>query len=491
MVAEHDHVWDGRAKAMQFLDIMRTSYVALPRSLRRGLGPALRMLPPSLRYGQSFERLGEAIARSRTDADFVAKEQANSLRQVLHAAWHGSSYSRWVICEHLGGYGAIANAKPSDLVALPILTRAMLGNLGEDLRVVPEDQANVLFTSGSSGQSPARVWLDRDRSVREMAFVHSFWKHAGYRTGERVLVVRDGAAFHFSEAQPWEIDPGLNELRLSPYHMSPDVMDTYLERITAWQPRLVYGLPSALSILASHALFRGWSAPAGLTAIFTSSETLFAAQRKLIAAAFGGVPVLSYYGLTERCAFATEVPGEPEVFEFEPLYGFTELLDAKDQPVTRPGELGRIVSTGFLSRAMALIRYDTGDKARLVRVPSAENSWRLRVSTIRSKWGQEYVVGKKGNPVSVLNLIFLSHFGLIRDLQFYQDTPGHAVIKVFPYDTATPAALAGLIEDMQGSFGDVLEVRLEPVSAIATGTNGKRRLVDQRLVLPERWSTET
>ncbi len=476
---------------MQFLDILRTSYVALPRSLRRGLGPVLRLLPPSLRYGQSFELLGGEIARSRAEPDFVAGKQADSLRQVLHAAWHGSSYFRWVIAEHLGGYGSIATASPADLGALPVLTRSMLGELGDDLRVVPKDQANLLFTSGSSGQQPARIWLDRDRSVREMAFVHSFWTHAGYRTGERVLVVRDGAAFHFSEAQPWELDPGLNELRLSPYHMSPAVMDTYLEQITAWRPRLIYGLPSALSILASHALFRGWDAPVGLTAIFTSSETLFAAQRKLIAAAFGGVPVLSYYGLTERCAFATEVPGEPEVFEFEPLYGLTELLDANDQPVTRPGELGRIVSTGFLSRAMALIRYDTGDKARLVCAPSAENCWRLRVSTIRSKWGQEFVVGKKGNPVSVLNLIFLSHFGLIRDLQFYQDTPGHAVMKVVPYDDATPAALAGLVEDMQGSFGDVLDVRLEPVSAIATGANGKRRLVDQRLVLPERWGNET
>lgn len=476
--------------AMPFLDILRTRYVALPRPMRRGLGLAFRLLPPGLRYGPSFGSLGAEIARSRVDADFVYQTQTQSLRAVLSSAWQGSRYFRGVIAERLGGFDAIASADPQSLAAMPVLTRKMLSDLGDDLLMVPPGKADLLFTSGSSGQQPARIWLDRDRSVREMAFVHSFWGQTGYATGQRLLVVRDGTTFRFSEAAPWEFDPGLNELRLSPYHMSPRIMDLYLQRIAQWQPRLIYGLPSALSILAAHALYRGWRAPAGIAAVFTSSETLFMAQRRLIAEAFGGVPVLSHYGLTERCAFAAEVPGHPEEFEFEPLYGLTELLDDDDQPVTRRGDVGRIIATGFLSRAMGLVRYDTGDRARLVHRPTQENCWRLRVSSIRSKWSQEYVVGQKGNPVSVLNLMCLSYFGVIRDFQFYQDKPGHAVLRIVHYDQAMPADLARLVADINGEFGEILEVRLEPVAAIATGANGKRRLVDQRLPLPFGWLCE-
>jgi phenylacetate-CoA ligase len=257
-------------------------------------------------------------------------------------------------------------------------------------------------------------------------------------------------------------------------------MDAYLEQIAEWRPRIIYGLPSALAILSAHALHRGWRPPPGLLGVFTSSETLFEPQRKLIGSAFD-VPVASYYGLTERIAFAGEVANEPGIHEFEPLYGLTELLDDDDRPVTRPGEVGRIVSTGFLSRAMAVIRYDTGDRARLVRPATRKNCWRLRVTGIRSKWSQEFVVGRKGNRVSVLNLVVQSHAGLIRDYQFYQDTPGHIVFRVIPYEGIGPAEIEPVLREMRDSFPGVLDLDVEFVERIPAGPNGKRRLVDQRL----------
>ena len=473
-----------RGRLMQFIDVMRTRYVGLPGWVRRGLAPALRLVPAELRYGETYGRMRGEIVRSRSDPAFVDARQTALLRRVLADAYRGSSYFRTVIDDRLGGAGGIARAGREDLARLPVLDRYTMTELADDLCVMPPGRVDVKQTSGSTCHVPAKVFLDSDRSVRETAFVHGLWERVGFRAGDRILIVRDGNSYSFSAERPWEVDHALNELRLSPYHLVPETMDGHLARIASWRPRIIYGLPSALSILALHALGRNWSPPPGLAGVFTSSETLFEPQREQISRAFGGVPVASYYGLTERTAFAGEVPAAPGIHEFEPLYGLTELVDVEGRPVTRPGEAGRIVSTGFLSRAMALLRYDTGDRARLVEAPRPGNCWRLRVSGIRSRWSQEFVVGSGGNPVSVLGLVSQNQFGLIRTFQFRQEKAGHIVFAVVPCEGVRRRDLVPLVAQMRTELAGVLTVDLEIVDDIPAGPNGKRRLVDQRLSLP-------
>src|SRR5690606_26971168 len=121
---------------------------------------------------------------------------------------------------------------------------------------------------------------------------------------------------------------------------------------------------------------------AGIKGILPISEPLYDHQRSLIRDVLGDVAFSPFYGLSEKAAFAAEVPGEEGLYEFNPLYGATELLDEKDVPVTEPGREGRIVGTGFLSSGMPFIRYDTGDFGKLVELPTRENGECLRIRSI-------------------------------------------------------------------------------------------------------------
>src|SRR5262249_52336144 len=78
---------------------------------------------------------------------------------------------------------------------------------------------------------------------------------------------------------------------------------------------------------------------------------------------------------------------DPDAFAFDPLYGYTELLDENDTPVVTPGAYGRLVSTGLLFPGMPFIRHDTGDSARLAALPDATNGHRLMVRGITPKHG--------------------------------------------------------------------------------------------------------
>jgi phenylacetate-CoA ligase len=273
----------------------------------------------------------------------------------------------------------------------------------------------------------------------------------------------------------------LRELWLSPFDLRDDVMDDYLALLHRYKVQWLYGVPSALSTLANHARRRGWQAPRCFKGVLPASEVLFDNRRKCIRHAFGNRPVLPFYGLSERVAIAGENPGWPDVYSFEPLYGITELIDENGNPVSRVGQRGKIVATGFLSAAMPLIRYQTGDYAELVASASAENGHRLTVRGISSRWSQEYIFGVRGEPISVISLDSENYANIIREYQYYQDTVGRVVLRVAPCKGVGKELVEQTLRPVRLRVKGVLDISVVLVDQLPVGSTGKRPFVEQRL----------
>jgi phenylacetate-CoA ligase len=434
----------------------------------------------SVRFGNTYQHVRETIRRSETDADFTRACRASALSEVLHrASLRSRHYARL-----FGKYGPSFDVKRSvldQLQSLPILSKQEIIASPEDFLVAEPGKYDVRTTSGSSGRPPAKVFLDRDRSVREMAFLHHLWSRIGYRLGDGRAILSDYAGLAPVGAKTWRFDRALRELWLSPYNLSEVEMDRYLNLLKRYEVHFLYGVPSALTILALQARRRGWQPPSSLRGVITASESLFAHQRNTISQSFGQIPVLAYYGMSERVGIAGELPGQPDTYEFEPLYGAAELVDDAGQPVSRIGERGRIVCTGFFNKAMALIRYDTGDHAELVEPALHENCYRLQVRGIRSRWNQEYIIGANGEKISIINLDLENYFGVYSEYRYIQTTPGKAVLQVVPCRGASEAAITDVVTQIRRRVPNVVEIDLEVVEALAPGPRGKRRLVDQRI----------
>src|SRR5205823_15060808 len=142
---------------------------------------------------------------------------------------------------------------------------------------------------------------------------------------------------------------------------------------------------------------------------------------------------------------AGELPEEPDIYELHPLYGFSELVDDAGHQIERIGVRGRIICTGFLNSAMALMRYDTGDRAELVRPATHENCYRLRVRGIRSRWNQEYIIGAHGEKISIINLDLENYFGVYSEYRYVQLTAGKVVLQVVPCRDVSEAAITQVV----------------------------------------------
>ena len=466
------------------IDVLRTSYVGLPRPFKIAIAPALSLLPVGLRFGRRYGSASADVRRSAVDPDWVRQTQLRSLRGLVATAWRTPFYRE----RFTQAFGCRFDPEGFDFAMLeqmPLLSKADVAAYAEQMLAVPARRMALRATSGSANSTRLRVYLDRDRSVREMAFVHSFAADIGWKLGDRRVRV-DGNLFDKGRAAALEAvtDTALREMWLSPFRLSETNARAHLRRIRDYNPVLVYGVPSALSVLARCAERDGWRPGNQLRGVLTTSETLFAHQRDLLSRAFGGAAVRSYYGLTERCAIAAEVLGKPDVFEFEPLYGLTELVGDDGDAIAEPGRAGRLISTGFLSTGMPLIRYECGDRAVLVEPPTADRCYRLRVTRLRSRWSQEYLVGRDQELISVVNYLQDVEQAILHDYQFVQDEPGHATLLAVLAPDAKLGELEDLVSFQNRLTSGALRIDARPVSEIARGATAKAKLVDQRLALP-------
>ena len=151
--------------------------------------------------------------------------------------------------------------------------------------------------------------------------------------------------------------------------------------------------------------------------LFLVSEALLVNQLKIIQQAFPQAMIVPFYGMSEKVSFAGALINNIEIYDFEPLYGYTELLDENNVPIRKIGIRGRIVSTGFISTSMPMLRYDTEDEAELVELPSKKNHYRLRVKNIHPRRTQEFIVSSDNALISMTSLNLHSKEYSIRNIR--------------------------------------------------------------------------
>jgi glycosyltransferase involved in cell wall biosynthesis len=208
-----------------------------------------------------------------------------------------------------------------------------------------------------------------------------------------------------------------------------------------------------------------------------NAEPIYAYQREEIGAAFQ-CPVRETYGMAEMVAAASEcaegsLHGWPDV-------GVAEVLhDEADEPVG-PGESGRLVATGLVNRAMPLIRYGVGDRARFA--PDSRRCACGRGLPILEQIegrSDDVVITPDGRRVGRFDPVFKADFP-IREAQIVQEAPDRLVVRVVPAPGYLPEHAEDLRHRVRMRVGDSVAVTVESVDRIPRTRAGKFRAVVRR-----------
>jgi len=424
-------------------------------------------------YGPDFRRTAAFLETSQwLDSGKLAELQGAELERLVEAAHHTPYYrSLW----RERGIDAARVRSVGDLKDLPPLDKETIRQRGEEFVDDRLDRRRLFtsLTSGSSG-TPVRIYQARAFEPMEEAFLARQWGWAGITPWSRRVKIRGDLLLPASmeSESPWRRNLAGNELRMSGYHLSARTVRAYVERIRRFRPEALFAYPSSASILA--ALVRDSGLRLDVPLVFTSAETLFPAQRRLIEETFGA-RVFDHYGMTEAAVAIQEC--ERGTYHLIPEYGITELLPVRDDP---SGELREVIATGLINKSMPLLRYRTGDVVRIQEGRPACACGRVFPAVTEILGRQEDLVqAASGAWVGRLNFVFGGLSGVV-EAQIEQERNHDLIVRVVRgtgYGKGTEDAIRRNLRDRVGD----LRTSIEYVDVIPRGPNGKLKAVISRL----------
>ncbi len=430
------------------------------------------------RYGPETDRwVQEAWARERWSADQWRAWQEARLAALLTRASNAVPYYR----QHHAAAGNAKQLAPFEqLASWPVLRKEALRS---DPRAFLAADANTSdlwpeHTSGTTG-TPLTLWQSRATIRQWYALMEARWRgwngvsrHDawGILGGQLVVPVAQ------KKSPFWVWNAGLNQLYLSSYHLGADSCATYLEALSHWRVRYLWGYASSLYSLAALAAEQGLKPPP-FRVVISNAEALYAHQRAAIAGFFG-CPVKDTYGMSEMVTAASEC--EHGRLHLWPEAGLVEVLaDDTDEPVPC-GTPGRLICTGLLNGDMPLIRYEVGDRGALAD-PREQCPCGRTLPMLRAIEGREedVILTPDGRRIGRLDPVFKAEMP-VRESQIIQTSRHELRVLIVPGTGFAERHAQMVLAELKARVGEV-EISLERVPHIPRSANGKLKAVVSRL----------
>jgi phenylacetate-CoA ligase len=362
------------------------------------------------------------------------------------------------------------------LSKFPLLDRdAVRADRRRMLSEVGDREKWVENTSGGSTGEPVPLLQDPEHLARTVAAreVYSTW--AGGGLGEPELYIwgsekdlEGNASFRNRVANRL-----LRRNLLNAFLLTDETIEAILGRLRDGPPNLVIAYAQAGYEVARYASRNGIEVPPQRGVIATAG-TLYDFMRDQLEETFG-CRVLNRYGSRETGDMAGECEHRTGLHVL-PWNCHVEVLGSDGEPVG-PGEEGEIAVTDFTNRAMPLVRYLIGDRARLpereVECPCGRRTQMLAEVTGRSV---DTFLGPDGQMVDGEYFAHLMYFRpWLRQFQVVQRSPAKVVYRVV-CETAMPVAdRAEIVAKTKSVLGEECAVEFEPVETIEPSASGKLR----------------
>ena len=324
-------------------------------------------------------------------------------------------------------------------------------------------------TSGSTG-TPFFLYQDKNKRNRNTSDILYYLKLNNYKIGDclyELEVWRDNNKK--SNFKSW----AQNVVQFDISKLTDSRILYFLKKLkTSKQKKILLGFASSYESICRYLDKVDYDLDdLNISTIIANSEYLNPYTKTTMGKYFNA-PVLSRYSNEEIGIIAHQTTKSPEEFIINCASYHVEILDMENDKPARSGDFGRIVVTDLFNYCMPMIRYDTGDIAKLNE--SDKNPLKLKQIEGRK---MDLIYDSQGNIVSsfIVYTKFYKYYKLLKQYQFIQEGEKEYTIKLnvsdkFPFEKE-------LIDDIKKDFGNDAIVKIVYVSEIPTLSSGKRKKV--------------
>jgi len=436
-----------------------------------GRGIALTTLFYNSTYKKTYQFAQQTEAWS---AEQIQTYQWQQLTSLLHHAYkHVPFYKKLFKTQEMTP-GDIKSFQ--DFEHLPLLGKETVQEHADEFKATnyPPSAFEETNTGGSTGFSlrfsiEKGVWF-----AKHLAYLKILLNRGG-------CDVMDNSVQIIGREKPWEYRPLSRTLVLSSYQMTEQNLPVYIKKIRQLHPGYFIGYPSAMTMLATYMKQHSIELK-GLKAMYSFGETIYDWQREYLESFFH-CRVHSQYGHREQCVLAGTCE-KANTYHMFPDYGYVELIDRNGQPVTKEGEIGEIVATGFHTGIFPFIRYKTGDIAVYT---TQQCECGRQVPLLKSVEGriQDFMVSKTGRLVPLMGVLQLISRSSphMKEYQLYQDHEGELILRIVKKEGFSDDDVRQIKENIRTRLGDEFSLSIEYLDSIPRTIRGKYQFFVQKLVV--------
>ncbi|MDZ5633602.1 glycosyltransferase [Janthinobacterium sp. GMG1] len=423
--------------------------------------------------GHSSARLLRRLERSQWwSAQQLEEWQLARLRALLrHAAEHVPHY-RALFAR--SGFDPEQVRQLADLSRLPLLRKVDIASARDSFKSAHAVGLRPFATGGSSGE-PLQFFLGRRRISHDIAAKWRATRWWGVDIGDREAVLWGSPIELQAQDHVRRLRDALLRTTLLPaFAMSPDRLDGYVRQLRRWRPRMLFGYPSALCRIASHASARDLPLDGlGVKVAFVTAERLYDEQRAQIAAAFG-CPVANGYGGRDAGFIAHECPEGGMHITAEDI--IVEIVDSQGQPLPA-GATGDIVVTHLATQDYPFIRYATGDVGALGTKPCACGRGLPLLQKIEGR-STDFLTAVDGTVIHGLALVYIvRELPQVRSFKIIQESLQRTRVLLVCLPRLDAATRTAIVTGFQARLGAQVDIAIEEVDEIAAEASGKYRYV--------------
>lgn len=326
-------------------------------------------------------------------------------------------------------------------------------------------------TSGSTGV-PFFLYQDKNKRRRNHSDVIYFLKESGFKIGNRLYELEVWRGHNEkNRLKAWL----QNTIQFDISKLTDKRIESFIELLKndKQSKKTMLGFASSYEMIAQYMERNNiFLDNLGLTSAVANSEYLNPYTKTTLGKHLN-TQILSRYSSEEIGIIAQQTLNSPNSFVINHASYVVEVLQFDNNESVKPGEFGRIVVTDLFNFAMPIIRYDTGDIAKL----GINDEGVIQLDEIEGR-KMDVIYDSDGNLISsfVVYTKFYKYYHLLKQYQFIQQSEKDYEVKL-NLQGNTFAFEDDLIAIIKSDFGEDSNVTITYVDEIPPLSSGKRRKV--------------
>jgi phenylacetate-CoA ligase len=424
----------------------------------------------------AFSQYNELMSHETWSAEQIKSLQDRKLAEILQYAFLHIPYYHQVLKAKGIELSDLQNAEA--ISYFPVLTKKIIQDRHDELvdPGIPRKDYVIEHSGGSTGQ-PTVV----RRDIRARAATHAAtWRcnhWIGWEIGEpwmwlwgRLSTTKASGLTKLVNLYKTYVG---QEVFFNVHGLDKEKLLGFARQMQSFKPKVIVGYTNAfyqLCLLAKRENIR-LPSPSGIA---TTSETLFAEERRLIEEVLG-CRVFNRYASSEVGVIAAECSAHKGLhLMMENVY--TECVSEDGSPVP-PGVVGKILVTELNNRAMPLIRYDLGDGGVMASSPCLCGRPYPCLEKITGRISDAIRLPDKVVFAEDLGEIFYPLSDSVEKFQVVQEELTKIeIFLVFRPDKETDEIKNLIYRQMREGIGDGVDITIQVVKDIPILASGKHRI---------------